>query len=183
MPVCAARHHQRDAPADARPAEHEVDDEHAARVVAAEHGDDRREDSKRLPIEETAIFEVFESCADWIWDQVSAWDWKAQKTIGIQLIRAVDSINANLVEGDGRYSSADSINFFIIARASARETRLWLRRAIQRNLVPEAEGRDRINQINSGAKQLNLLISLRRGNKKNLGVREAIPDYLFPEKP
>ena len=136
---------------------------------------------KRVPIEETEIFENFESCADWIWDQVDGWDWKAQKTVGIQLIKAADSINANLVEGDGRYTSADSVNFFVIARGSARETRLWLGRAVRRKLVVEAEGLSQIVAINPGAKQLNLLISFRRGNRSSLTVREDTLGYEFEE--
>ncbi len=133
------------------------------------------EDSRRKPIEETEIFRLFEDVADWVWIQVETWNWTAQKTVGVQLVRSVDSINANLVEGDGRYTSADSINFFIIARGSAREARLWLRRAIKRRLVPEEAGRERVAQLESGARQLNLLISFRRGNRKNLAVREGRP--------
>jgi four helix bundle protein len=130
------------------------------------------DDSKRVPIEDTDIFLQFESCADWAWDAVDSWDWKAQKTVGIQLIRAADSINANLVEGDGRYTSADGLHFFVIARGSARETRLWIRRAIKRKLINEEEGMRQIAAINSGGRQLNLLISFRRKNKGVLTIRE-----------
>jgi four helix bundle protein len=133
---------------------------------------------KRVPIEETEIFQVFEDCADWVWDQVNGWDWKAQKTVGIQLIRSTDSINANLVEGDGRYTSADSLHFFVIARGSAREARLWLRRAIKRRLVNEEAGILHIQALNSGGRQLNRLIAFRRKNRASLVVKEERADYL-----
>lgn len=133
--------------------------------------------SKRVPIEETEIFRLFEECADWVWECVQTWDWKAVKTVGIQLITAVDSINANLVEGDGRYTSADSVHFFIIARGSARESRLWLRRAVSRKLVDRKDGEFRIGQIEDGARQLNGLIAFRRKNRPTLEVREVAATY------
>jgi four helix bundle protein len=151
------------------------------------------DDSKRVPIEDTEIFRLFEDCADWVWEQVDTWDWKAQKTVGIQLIRAADSINANLVEGDGRYTSADGLHFFVIARGSARETRLWLKRAIKRKLVHPEAAIAQIQSINSGGRQLNLLIKFRRGNRGQLAVREeraaydvdetAVEILLFPNSP
>ena len=131
----------------------------------------------RVPIEETEIFRIFEECADWAWRAVEPWPWEAKKTVGIQLIRAVDSINANLVEGDGRYTSADGLHFFVIARASAREARLWIRRAISRGLVLADDGEPQICKLDSAAKQLNLLISHRRRLKGTLTVREEIAQY------
>jgi four helix bundle protein len=135
------------------------------------------DESKRVPIEDTEIFQLFEDCADWVWEQVDKWDWKAQKTVGIQLIRSADSINANLVEGDGRYTSADGLHFFVIARGSARETRLWLRRAIKRKLVDPGQARAQILAVNSGGRQLNLLIKFRRGNRGQLSVHELRVPY------
>lgn len=134
-------------------------------------------DSKRVPIEETEIFRIFEDCADWVWEAVDKWDWKAQRTVGIQLIKSADSINANLVEGDGRYTSADALHFFIIARGSARESRLWIRRAIKRKLVNNEEGLQQLAAINSGGRQLNRLISFRRKNRDQLIVREDATGY------
>ena len=134
------------------------------------------ERSKRIPIEETEIFSLFEEVADWVWQQVEKWDWKAQKTVGIQLVRAIDSVNANLVEGDGRHTSADSLHFFTIGRASAREARLWLKRAIDRRLVEQLDGLAQIRKLESGAKQLNLLMTFRRSKRSEFAVRERVPD-------
>ncbi|MEA2554388.1 MAG: hypothetical protein QOJ65_2564 [Fimbriimonadaceae bacterium] len=117
------------------------------------------------PIEELEVFRYFENVADWAWKEVETWSHLAQNTIGTQLIRAADSINANLVEGDGRYSIADAIRFFVIGRASARETRLWIRRAVKRKLVPEVEAALVLADLESGAKFLNQLIAYRRSAK------------------
>src|SRR5690242_7751353 len=91
------------------------------------------------PIEELDVFLLFEQIADWSWEAVQSWKPFPRDTVGKQLVRAADSINANLVEGDGRYGTADAIHFFVIARGSARETRLWVRRAKKRSLVPTGE--------------------------------------------
>ena len=117
------------------------------------------------PIEELELFAIYESVSDWIWEIVDQWSLKAQDTIGKQIIRAADSINANLVEGDGRYTIADSIRFFVIARASARETRLWINRAAKRKLIKSAEGVRRIKDLETATRMLNKLISYRRSAK------------------
>ena len=65
------------------------------------------------------------------------------------------------MEGDGRYGLADSIYFFVIARGSARETRLWIRRARKRNLVGE-EADAMIEKLKSATQLLNRLITYRR---------------------
>ena len=90
-----------------------------------------------VPVEEMELFRRFVTIPDWVWDTVAKWPRLAQDTVGKQLIRAIDNVGANLVEGDGRFSGLDSIHFFVISRASAREARYWLERAIHRKLIDE----------------------------------------------
>jgi four helix bundle protein len=84
--------------------------------------------SERQPTEETEVFRLFDEVSDSVWDIVANWDSFAKKVIGIQLITSLDSLVANLVEGDGRYRPNDALQFFVIARASAREGKLWIQR-------------------------------------------------------
>ena len=116
------------------------------------------------PIEKLDVFILFEEVADWVWDSVITWRATPAFTIGRQLIDSVDSINANLVEGDGRYGTAESIHFFVIARGSARESRLWIQRAVKRKLVPASEGEQAIAKLERATVLLNKLINYRRGN-------------------
>lgn len=117
------------------------------------------------PIEEMEFFILYESVTDKIWDLACNWPRFAQNTIGEQIVEAADSINANLVEGDGRYTQPDSIRFFIIARGSAREARLWLRRAIKRTLLDAELGERMIADLEKATKLLNLFINYRRSAK------------------
>ncbi|HZH98402.1 MAG TPA: four helix bundle protein [Fimbriimonadaceae bacterium] len=128
------------------------------------------------PIEELEVFRAFEEIATWCWSQIESWKPHHRDTVGRQLIRAIDSVGANLVEGDGRYSSADALHFFIVARGSAREARLWLERAKQRSLVSREHAEAIEDQLVRATKLLNLLINYRRSKVSPVPkrVRETV---------
>jgi four helix bundle protein len=134
---------------------------------------------RHVPIEEMDFFRKFVSVADWAWRVVQRWPPLAVNTVGTQLIRAADRIGATLVEGDGRYSDAEAAHFFTIARASARETRYWITRASDRDLVPEAEAREQIGKLINATRQLNGLIRYRRAQpSRSDRVRDEAASYL-----
>ncbi|MFZ4774456.1 MAG: four helix bundle protein [Terrimicrobiaceae bacterium] len=85
--------------------------------------------------EELRVYRAAEGVGDLVWEIVSGWDPFAKDTVGKQLVRAADSIGANIAEGYGRKSYADNRRFVAIARGSLMETRHWLRRAHKRNLL------------------------------------------------
>jgi four helix bundle protein len=76
-----------------------------------------------------------ERLADEIWNTVNNWEMLARDTVGKQLIRAADSIGANIAEGSGRGSNQEYRRFLRISRGSLYETQHWLRRAYRRNLL------------------------------------------------
>ena len=123
------------------------------------------------PMEELEVFKRFAAAADKIWSIVMLWDPFVRDTVGKQLVRAADSVGANLVEGDGRYSDKESIQFFSIARGSAREARYWLQRAILRNIVDAETGEECIHSRRSATQLLNRLITYRRG-----GFRDTVKE-------
>ncbi|MBX3118756.1 MAG: four helix bundle protein [Fimbriimonadaceae bacterium] len=131
--------------------------------------------SQYQPIEDLEVFKVFETVASWAWNEVSNWGPFSQGTVGTQLVRAIDSVGANLAEGDGRFGEADAVKFFIYARGSAREARLWITRAQERGLLT-SDAQVHIEAIDIGLKLLSGLIKFRRQSYGNR-VREEVRDY------
>jgi four helix bundle protein len=117
-------------------------------------------------MEELELFKRFVEFADWVWDTVLCWPDFAKRSIGKQFVDAADSVGANLVEGDARYSDADAIHFFRIARGSARESSYWLNRAIHRGIIEEKVGASKLEALKSATQMLNKLIAYRRSTKK-----------------
>jgi four helix bundle protein len=68
------------------------------------------------------VYQLAEKLADEIWRIVEEWNLFAKETIGKQLVRAADSIGANIAEGVGRGIYQDNRRFTHIARGSFNET-------------------------------------------------------------
>ena len=94
---------------------------------------------ERTQFETLEVYQLSESLADMIWDIVGKWKAFEKDTIGKQIVRASDSIGANIAEGTGRGSFGDNIRFAKISRASLFETKHWLRRAYKRKLLSESQ--------------------------------------------
>jgi four helix bundle protein len=90
---------------------------------------------KTCGFEDLDVYRLSETLSDAIWDLVVRWKTLAQDTVGKQLIRAADSIGANIAEGTGRGTYRDNHHFVNIARGSLYETRHGLRRAYRRKLL------------------------------------------------
>jgi four helix bundle protein len=89
--------------------------------------------------ENLRVYQLSEELADQIWDLAIKWENVARDTVGKQLIRAADSVGANISEGAGRGSFQDNRRFVRIARGSLNETRHWLRRAFRRRLLTQEQ--------------------------------------------
>jgi four helix bundle protein len=90
-------------------------------------------------LENLRVYQLSEDLADQIWDLAIKWENVARDTVGKQLIRAADSIGANISEGAGRGSFQDNRRYVRIARGSLNETRHWLRRAFRRRLLTQEQ--------------------------------------------
>ena len=89
----------------------------------------------KVNFENLRIYQLAEQLSDHIWNAVVSWDGFSKDTVGRQLVRAADSIGANIAEGSGRGSSPDYRRFLRISRGSLYETLHWLRRAYLRKLL------------------------------------------------
>ena len=85
------------------------------------------------------VFRLAESLADMVWRMVAGWGAFERGTVGAQVVRAADSVGANIAEGKGRGTHADNRRFIRIARGSLYETKYWLRRAHRRGLMARAD--------------------------------------------
>lgn len=94
---------------------------------------------ERTNFEHLEVYQVAEKLADVLWGIVLHWDAFSRSTMGAQIVRAADSIPANLAEGSGRGTVRGKRHFVRISRGSLYETRNWLRRAFRRKLLQEAE--------------------------------------------
>ena len=104
------------------------------------------------------VYKEAEQLSDIIWNLVSKWDGFPRMTIGRQLVKAADSIAANIAEGYGRYHFKENKNFCYYARGSLEETKAWLRKGIRRELLDLSEIPELTEIIESLPKRLNAYI-------------------------
>jgi four helix bundle protein len=93
----------------------------------------------RTNFENLRVYQLAEQLGDEAWDVCLRWDTFARDTVGKQLVRAADSVGANIAEGSGRGTLADHRRFLRTARGSLYETKHWLRRAFRRKLLTAAQ--------------------------------------------
>ena len=90
-----------------------------------------------MKLEELNVYKLSMEMAERIWEIVVKWDYFTKDTLGKQLVRAADSIAANLSEGFGRSHYKENTNFCYYSRGSLYETKTWLTKAHNRNLIPD----------------------------------------------
>ena len=100
-----------------------------------------------------------------VWNFVDKWDWFAKDTIGKQLVKSIDSVAANNSEGFGRFHFKEAKQFSYYSRGSLYESKTWLTKAYNRNLIPEKDYNEFVKDINTiGVKLNNYINSI--GNRK-----------------
>jgi len=88
-----------------------------------------------MKLEELNVYKLSMDMSEKIWEIVVKWDYFTKDTLGKQLVRAADSIAANLSEGFGRYHFKENTNFCYYSRGSLFETKTWMTKAHNRNLI------------------------------------------------
>ncbi len=109
--------------------------------------------------ESLRIYQLAENLADQVWLIVVKWNVFARDTVGKQLVKAADSVGANIAEGSGRGAFLDNRRFVRIARGSLNETQHWLRRAYKRRLLTDKETRSLKPIIEELAPKLNAYLN------------------------
>ncbi|KAA0990440.1 four helix bundle protein [Dyadobacter aurulentus] len=108
-----------------------------------------------MKLEDLQIYQLSMELSDKIWTAVQEWSIFSKETVGKQLVRAADSIGANIAEGFGRYHFKENLNFCFYSRGSLYETKTWLTKAQNRNLIDPEKSRYLINLCDTLALKLN----------------------------
>ena len=133
-------------------------------------------------LEDTEVFRLAERVCDRFYALVQDWNSFDKQTMGNQLVRAADSIGANIAESYGRYGYGEQLQFLYYARGSLYETKYWVRRAQSRGLFSEETCVNAINTLERLVIKLNAYIRYRReqrsaGKKTNTKLSEAVEPY------
>jgi four helix bundle protein len=101
------------------------------------------------------VYRSARSLADELHSLAVQWPAFERDSVGLQMLRAADSVSANIAEAGGRWTAKDKRHFLRIARGSLAETEHWVDCARGRGLI-DLELDDRIAEI---ARMLNGLIN------------------------
>ncbi|MCF8243320.1 MAG: four helix bundle protein [Melioribacteraceae bacterium] len=88
-----------------------------------------------MRLEELKVYQLAMELGEEVWQIVIQWNYFEKETIGKQLIKAADSVAANLSEGFGRYHFNEAKHFGYYSRGSFYETKTWLTKAHNRALI------------------------------------------------
>ncbi len=74
-----------------------------------------------------------------VWGFTDKWEYFSKSTLGKQFVNSADSVAANISEGYGRFHFKDKRTFYYFARGSLSETKTWVTKSHQRNLITQEE--------------------------------------------
>jgi four helix bundle protein len=106
-------------------------------------------------LEKLEVYQLSDTFSDEIWSIVGDWDHFTKDTVGKQLVRAADSISANIAEGYGRFYYNESKQFYFYARGSLQETKSWLSKCKRRRIVETGKCDLLIDQVEKILLKLN----------------------------
>ena len=120
-----------------------------------------------MKLEELQVYQLSMELGDKIWEIVINWDYFLKDTIGKQLVRAADSVAANLSEGFGRFFYKENKQLCYYSRGSLFETKTWLTKAKNRKLISE-------NQFEIFSKHIDLIGKKLNSYIKSIGKQASI---------
>ena len=121
----------------------------------------------RTNFENLKVYRLSEELADLVWKIAIKWSYFARDTVGKQLVRAADSVGANIAEGSGRGTYKENRRFVRTSRGSLHETQHWLRRAYRRELLENNEVSKLKKIIDNLAPMLNAYLNSIGASRKN----------------
>ncbi len=127
-----------------------------------------------MKLEELKVYQESMELGEKVWNLVIKWDNFSKDTMGKQLVKAVDSIAANLSEGFGRYHFREKKNFGYYSRGSLYETKTWITKANNRGLIGDKDYNQYVGVINDIGVKLNNYV---KATDKQLLIKEDEVEY------
>ncbi|HPI38133.1 MAG TPA: four helix bundle protein [Ignavibacteriaceae bacterium] len=115
-------------------------------------------EKKYLKLNDITAYKMAFKLSNYVWDIVVKWNVFTKSIIGVQFVKAVDSVSANIAEGFGRYNKKDKVKFFRISNGSVLESLDWNEKSRIRNLLKPEEYDRILNELKSLPKEINHLI-------------------------
>jgi four helix bundle protein len=115
-------------------------------------------EKKFLQLNSIDAYKISFHLSNYVWSIVTGWDYFTKDTVGKQLVRAVDSISANIAEGFGRYSKKDKIKFYRYSYGSIKESLDWNEKAKVRQLITTNQYNYIFQELQKLPKSINQLI-------------------------
>ena len=112
-----------------------------------------------MKLEELQVYQLAIDLGENVWGIVINWNYFEKDTIGKQLVRATDSVAANLSEGFGRFFYKENKQLCYYSRGSLFETKTWLTKAKNRKLITEDQFENFAKNIDLIGKKLNSYIN------------------------
>ena len=127
---------------------------------------------KLIKLEDFELYNLSMEIGEEVWKAVENWNSFAQNTVGTQVVRSADSIAANIAEGYGRFTYKERKRYCYFSRGSLMETKTWMKKAVNRNLITEEYFDKNLHKMQNLHKMLNSYIKTLKANEKN-----AIDEY------
>lgn len=114
---------------------------------------------KYLELKDINAYRVAFDLSNYIWDIVIKWNYFVKDTVGKQLVKAADSISANIAEGFGRYFKKDKVNFYRYSYGSIGESCDWIEKANKRGLLKTTQYEHISKELERLPREINHLIN------------------------
>lgn len=104
---------------------------------------------------------LYQECLDFekqIWDIVNTFEGFNKETVGKPFVQAADNISGNIATGYGRYNFKDKKHYCYISRGYLLQTKGWLIKAKERELINDEKSDELIEFIEKIHRMLNAYI-------------------------
>ncbi len=112
-----------------------------------------------MNLDELQVYQISIEIGEKIWNIAKKWNYFEKDTVGKQLVRAIDSVSANISEGFGRFHYKESKKFYYYSRGSLFESKTWLEKAHNRRLISDKDFDDVKIELNKLGIKLNNYIN------------------------